>query len=90
MDHKKEVRYDQQEGKAEEGFEEEDVCVVCLCDPKTIAVKPCLHFCLCGDCAAGMPTSKCPICRGPIKGFLRVGFDDEEDGGDGKAEEKDE
>ena len=40
-------------------------CVICLTDPKEVAVYPCRHLCLCMACAEALPSqsNKCPICR---------------------------
>ena len=40
-------------------------CVICLTDPRTVAMFPCRHFCLCMSCAEALPSqgNKCPICR---------------------------
>jgi hypothetical protein len=40
-------------------------CVICLTDPRAVAMFPCRHFCLCMSCAEALPSqgNKCPICR---------------------------
>jgi len=40
-------------------------CVVCLTDPRVVAVYPCRHMCLCASCATSLPSqqNKCPLCR---------------------------
>ena len=40
-------------------------CVICLTDPREVAVYPCRHMCLCTGCAEVLPSqgNKCPICR---------------------------
>jgi len=47
-------------------------CVVCLTDPRTTAVLPCRHMCVCRECAgalsAGAGGKRCPICRGRVDG----------------------
>lgn len=52
----------------EVGAEVEDVCVVCLSNPKDTTILPCRHMCLCADCAGQLrtATNKCPICRQQI------------------------
>ncbi|CAK9001434.1 Probable E3 ubiquitin-protein ligase MGRN1 (Mahogunin RING finger protein 1) (RING-type E3 ubiquitin transferase MGRN1), partial [Durusdinium trenchii] len=48
-------------------------CVVCLSDPRTTAILPCRHLCLCEECArelsigAQLRGDTCPICRGKIQ-----------------------
>lgn len=55
---------DKQKRPAEPGAPGE--CVVCMAAPKTVAVTPCGHVALCGDCADELSKkrgSECPICR---------------------------
>jgi hypothetical protein len=49
-------------------------CVVCLTEPRAIAVLPCGHLCLCETCTNSLITqgSKCPLCRKRVQLFLRV------------------
>ncbi len=49
-------------------------CVICLCEPKSVAIKPCMHFCICEDCAKTLSRTQggCPICRTNILGFARI------------------
>jgi len=53
---------------------DENLCVICLCEPKCVAVKPCMHFCMCEDCAAMLPKQQggCPVCRGAVVGFVKI------------------
>ena len=57
------------DGEGGEGGE----CVVCLSGEREHAIVPCGHRCLCRGCAmlygAG---ARCPLCRGPSVGVLRV------------------
>mmetsp|Transcript_57363 Transcript_57363/g.166568 ORF Transcript_57363/g.166568 Transcript_57363/m.166568 type:complete len:288 (-) Transcript_57363:156-1019(-) len=52
-----------------------ELCVICLTDPRTTAVLPCRHLCVCEDCGrqlqVGVATRNdhCPICRGSISGL---------------------
>ena len=72
-------------------------CVICLTDPRVIAVYPCRHMCLCASCAEVLPSqgNKCPICRRPaamllyIDGHVRCGAA-ESDGASDDEEEEDE
>ena len=60
-------------------------CCVCLADvaarAQLLAVLPCRHRCVCAGCAAWLlgaaapQQRKCPKCRAPIAGMLRV-FDE--------------
>eukprot|EP00736_Rhodelphis_marinus_P003361 Rmarinus@m.7059 len=49
-------------------------CVICLTDPRNMAVLPCRHLCLCQDCAKtlGTQSTGCPVCRGPVQAFLKL------------------
>lgn len=51
-------------------------CVICLCEPRTTAIQPCNHLCVCEDCGgalSGRATvhggERCPICRGDVRGI---------------------
>jgi len=50
-------------------------CVICLCEPRTTAVTPCRHLCVCEDCGrhlqagVALRDARCPVCRGPIEGL---------------------
>ena len=59
-----ETKKDEEEGSKE--------CVVCYTELSNTTVLPCRHLCLCGKCAqiVRMQTSKCPICRTPVKTFI--------------------
>jgi hypothetical protein len=50
-------------------------CVICLTEPKTTAILPCRHLCLCAGCAEELrfQTNKCPVCRAPVSSFLVMG-----------------
>lgn len=58
-----EAARDLAEAKAAELIERE-CCCICLDKPRSVVLQPCLHFALCGSCAAGV--SRCPICRAHI------------------------
>lgn len=49
-------------------------CVICLSDPRTTAVLPCRHLCLCAPCAQQLVfhSSRCPVCRGPAASLLSM------------------
>jgi SpoVK/Ycf46/Vps4 family AAA+-type ATPase len=59
-----------------DGMAEAQLCNICLSEPKTHAVLPCLHKCMCATCAAqiesGSSAPRCPICKGPSRGLGRV------------------
>ena len=52
----------------------DNVCLVCLDNPKNIVLKPCSHMCICHVCAEPMLRTgqKCPICRSDIKEIERL------------------
>ena len=54
---------------------EDAMCVVCMDAPKTWAMVPCHHLCLCEDCAEQIlstPVPKCPMCNGVARGPLAI------------------
>ena len=56
-------------------------CVICMSEPRTTIVMPCRHMCLCEGCAESLKVQsvKCPICRGPVRGLLKVDVLPEDD-----------
>lgn len=62
----------QEEGEeeVEEGSSGQANCTVCLENPKTIAFRPCGHFCCCVSCAAKV--QECPFCRALITEKFRI------------------
>ena len=73
-------------------------CVICLTDPRVIAVYPCRHMCLCASCAEVLPSqgNKCPICRRPAAMLLYIddhvgcGAAGSDDGSEEESGEEDE
>lgn len=51
-------------------------CVICMTDPKEVAVYPCRHMCMCLTCAEALPSqnNKCPMCRRPALLLLRLPY----------------
>lgn len=49
---------------------ENNVCIVCLVNPKTHLIKPCNHFCVCGECIRQL--NECPLCKRPINMHERI------------------
>jgi len=47
-------------------------CIVCSHNPRTFALVPCGHLCLCHSCASRDAYSQCPICRQSCKRLLNV------------------
>lgn len=63
-------------------WEERDACVICLQAPRTHALSPCGHQCVCVSCGARHRVAtgamaKCPLCRKATDGVFEVfaGFD---------------
>jgi E3 ubiquitin-protein ligase MGRN1 len=52
-------------------------CVICLAQPRDTTIIPCLHLCLCSQCAQvlSLNTRKCPVCRTPATGLLQIDRD---------------
>jgi len=49
-------------------------CVICMSSPKSIAVLPCRHLCMCSDCAKDLHRSMdgCPMCRCKVESLLQM------------------
>lgn len=45
-------------------------CIVCMARPQEVAIDPCGHVSMCGNCSQAV--RNCPMCRGPISKVLRV------------------
>lgn len=58
-------------GKADAHDESEmgEPCVICLSEPRTTALLPCRHLCVCESCAVQLKLRKspCPICRREVQ-----------------------
>ncbi|XP_026660794.2 probable E3 ubiquitin-protein ligase LUL4 [Phoenix dactylifera] len=62
---------------AEAGFDGDDSekeCVICMSESRDTAVLPCLHMCMCGECAKvlRLHSNKCPICRQPMETIMEI------------------
>ncbi|ELP94150.1 hypothetical protein EIN_185370 [Entamoeba invadens IP1] len=46
----------------------EDLCAVCMCEPREILLLPCRHVAMCAECYNEVKerTRQCPVCRGTI------------------------
>ena len=54
---------------------EDALCVVCMDAPRTWAMVPCHHLCLCEECTEQIlstPVPKCPMCNGVARGPLAI------------------
>lgn len=49
---------------------DENVCVICRDEQKTVVLLPCRHLCLCFNCSGSIRT--CPLCRKPIMNIISV------------------
>lgn len=59
--------------------EEDSMCIFCWSEPRTTAVLPCHHMCLCSECAVATrmrigAMQTCPICRQPVKDLIQINF----------------
>ena len=76
--------YATQEIFGNEEDEDQEECVICLCDPKDTILMPCRHLCVCSSCFARLEL--CPVCRSPFTAYLRKPVAQEETGVDGDGE----
>ena len=54
-------------------FEEhEALCVVCMDMPRSFAMVPCGHLCLCESCKTTNSWTRCPLCRETVENILHV------------------
>lgn len=46
-------------------------CVICLDEPRNTTILPCLHMCLCYECATELrkTSANCPLCREEVREF---------------------
>jgi hypothetical protein len=61
---------EQDRAKVAREVEEDDSCVICLDQPKSVALIPCGHWCICEGCSGDV--RKCPICRKHNTGKLKI------------------
>ncbi|CAL9228966.1 unnamed protein product [Arabidopsis halleri] len=73
-----------------DGCNEGKECVVCLSEPRDIAVLPCRHMCMCSGCAKALrfQTNLCPICRQPVERLLEIMVDGNKNGGTGDGDKQ--
>ena len=59
--------------KGDDGMDDVE-CVVCMSEPRDTIILPCLHMCLCNECAEvfRFQTDRCPICRSFVETLLTV------------------
>ena len=46
--------------------QEERMCIICMENPKSVKLAPCLHMCICPTCSSNPSLRNCPMCRGVI------------------------
>lgn len=53
---------------------DENLCCICLNRPRSVAMVPCGHKCVCSDvkCHGGMVGKRCPICREKVERTMRI------------------
>ena len=65
QEYKAQLEYQRLESENNILSDDEDVCVVCLMNPKNIVLVPCGHVCGCKRCLELV--DKCPVCRKAIE-----------------------
>jgi len=60
-----------EQGHSDVHNDEED-CVICLSSERSVALLPCRHLCMCGDCASYFKDQStiCPICRSYVSALV--------------------
>lgn len=47
-------------------------CIICTVNQVKVILYPCCHACMCGQCAKDYINISCPICRKPVRKFLKI------------------
>lgn len=56
---------------AGEDVSQENLCVVCLANPREVVLLNCGHVCVCADCVAALPEPLlCPVCRQSVERYV--------------------
>lgn len=66
-----------EEAETDSEFENDRLCVCCLETIAIMALLPCQHVCICGNCSVRL--SHCPICRAFIDHRFRIQYVDKTD-----------
>ncbi|PKA60873.1 putative E3 ubiquitin-protein ligase LUL3 [Apostasia shenzhenica] len=55
-------------------------CVICMTEPRSTAVFPCRHLCMCSNCAKTfrLQSNKCPMCRQPVEKLMEISVENSE------------
>lgn len=56
------------------GEQIENICVICLSEPRNCIIMDCGHVCCCYSCYQALVQRKCPICRQDISRVLPLHF----------------
>jgi hypothetical protein len=51
---------------------DKDCCVVGLVETRSHVFIPCMHVCVCEECAAAISDGTCPLCRSVYSSVTRV------------------
>ena len=52
---------------------DEQLCVICLAEPRSHAFVPCGHRCVCTACAEDSRSArKCPMCKGEVSQIIKI------------------
>jgi len=65
---------------ADNEYEGNAECVICMSEPRDTAVLPCRHLCFCNYCAGivRVQCDRCPICRQKVSSLLQFRKEEEE------------
>jgi hypothetical protein len=68
------VEFIQRRARQEEGGErsQQNLCVICLDNEKSVLLMPCRHLCVCEECANRANLARCPVCRDRIEQTIKV------------------
>eukprot|EP00440_Ansanella_granifera_P022963 gb/GFBE01024941.1/.p1 GENE.gb/GFBE01024941.1/~~gb/GFBE01024941.1/.p1 ORF type:complete len:231 (+),score=49.73 gb/GFBE01024941.1/:1-693(+) len=55
-----------------------EVCVVCMDLPANVCFNPCGHCVVCNGCEQKLQQKRCPICREPCRGSVKLAWSREE------------
>jgi hypothetical protein len=62
---------DEEDGEGSD--DDDELCVICLTNPKDTVVLPCRHLCMCSECAQVLrgQNNSCPMCRTGIERLMK-------------------
>ncbi|EEA05215.1 zinc finger, C3HC4 type domain-containing protein [Cryptosporidium muris RN66] len=63
-----------EQNKSNDKYSQDDLCVICLTNPKQTILLPCRHACLCIECTSNLLARKisCPVCRQCVSGLVNI------------------